>query len=217
MKNKKENIKKFWNKLKEIWKDPRKKAGIKLLGYFIFFLIFLSIAAISNGLKKIDNTVSNDNNQIKENSKNEDTNKFIDKQNKLLYNKHNVNMVIKINNIEYKINGTLRDNIIEGYLETDNGIKKIIVKNNNMYEIVDSNDVLLESVINVNLFDFDNLFNNLKNNNALIKNKNNNKDYIYQINDNGRILNVKIYTNENSIYKVEYLIDSDEYVIDFDK
>ena len=86
-----------------------------------------------------------------------------------------------------------------------------------MYEIVDSNEVLLESVINVNLFDFNNLFNNLKNNNALIENKNNNKDYTYQINDNGRILNVKIYTNENSIYKVEYLIDSDEYVIDFDK
>ena len=86
-----------------------------------------------------------------------------------------------------------------------------------MYEIIDSNEVLLESVINVNLFDFNNLFNNLKNNNAFIENNNNNKDYTYQINDNGRILNVKIYTNENSIYKVEYLIDSDEYVIDFDK
>lgn len=39
--NKKEQIKELYSKFKIAWADPRKKAGIKLLGYLIFFIILL--------------------------------------------------------------------------------------------------------------------------------------------------------------------------------
>ena len=43
-----EIIKKLIDKFKSAWKVPKKRAGIKLLGYFIFLLIFFILAIIGN-------------------------------------------------------------------------------------------------------------------------------------------------------------------------
>ena len=59
MKNKKDSkIKSFYNSLKEAWKDPRKKAGIKLLSYLIFFLILFLLAFITNQINKTNNNTN---------------------------------------------------------------------------------------------------------------------------------------------------------------
>lgn len=204
----------FFNKLKEAWKNPRKKAGIKLLGYFLFFVVFLSIAAIANSINKIDKTIDKVNNETKEEI---DYNNYISKQNNLLNNKHSITSTIKINDYEYNVNGYIDNNIVNGYLESIDGIKKIVIKDNNIYEIVNNEEILLDSVINGNLYNLEYIFNLLKNNNAIINNKDSYKDYSYFINMDNYVLNTKVYTDSNNIYKIEYLIDNDEYVLNFDK
>ena len=109
---KKENkIKELWDKYKEARKDPRKKAGMKLLGYFIFFFILMLIAGISNNISPKNNY----SNTTTTTSKVVD--KYVLKQNKLLSEKYNIEYSIKYNNIDYKINGNLENNVINGYLE----------------------------------------------------------------------------------------------------
>ena len=136
-------VKELYNKYKEAKKDPRKRAGMKLLGYFIFFFIILLIAGISNNIKE---TNLNNVNKTTTTTTTKVVDKYVEKQNKLLINKYNVNYSIKYNDIEYKISGTIENNIVNGYLEEKSGIKKITIKENELYEI--SNDS--ETLLNVN-------------------------------------------------------------------
>ena len=140
--NKKEQIKELYSKFKIAWADPRKKAGIKLLGYLIFFIILLLFASITSHMNKYtsSNTKTTTTTTVQD--------KYNDKQKKLLTNKYSINYVININNIEYKINGNIENNIINGYFETPNGIKNIIFKENNLYEINNEQETLLETEIN---------------------------------------------------------------------
>ena len=64
-KNKEEKNNKYkelYLKLKEAWKDPQKKAGIKLLCYFIFFFIFAILVRVSSNME-ITNTNKDTNNK----------------------------------------------------------------------------------------------------------------------------------------------------------
>ncbi len=209
-KNKKEK-KNFFTKLKEAWRNPHKKAGIKLLMYLIFFVVLISLTMISRGINNIEKEYNKVNNKV-----NDSDNKYVDKQNKILNDKSNINVVIMINDFEYKINGVLENNVISGYFESNDGIKKIIIKNGVMYEIVDNNEIVFNTVIDCSLFDFENMFDVIKNSNAIIENVNGYKNYTYNISRNNNILNVVIYTNSKSIFKIEYKYDNDEYVIHFD-
>ena len=62
MRNNKEKskIEEYLSNLRKAWKDPRKKAGIKLLGYLIFFIIFFILVAITNEIKRYDKPINND-------------------------------------------------------------------------------------------------------------------------------------------------------------
>jgi len=197
-------LKELYNKYKEARQDPRKKAGMKLLGYLIFFLLIALIANISNEF---------DNNQTSIKHTNTTTTKIVDsyveKQNDLLTNKYNINYEIKYNDIVYKINGILENNIINGYLEKDNEIKKIIIKNNVIYE----NEVVLETEFNVDNLNLSNIINTIKQTSAFIKEKEDVKTYLYEF-DNKKIY---IECNEESIVNVKVEEENNIYMMNFDK
>ncbi len=211
--NKDNKIKVFFNKLKEAWKDPRKKAGIKLLSYFIFFFILLLLTAITNYISYINkDNVNNDNTKSEE--KIDNTN-FINKQNKLLENKHSINYIITINNIVYKINGLLENNTIEGYLENDNNIKKVIIKDNKIYELINGIETELDNVINCNYINTEYLLDIIKDKNVIIENKDEVKNYKYSFIDNGNNLNIIFSTDKDKINKIDINLDNEEYMLNF--
>lgn len=209
MKDKKNKIKELYNKFKEAWKEPRKKAGIKLLCYLLFFFIFFLLAAISSELKSYDNskkTTTTTTTKI--------IDKYNDKQKDLLTNKYRISYVININNNEYKINGTIENNIVNGYFETPNGIKKIKFKENNLYEINNEQETLLESEINKNLIDLEYITNLIKQNSAIISDKEDAKTYTYNIDNIG--LNIIVTTNEDNISQININETTNSYTLNFD-
>lgn len=204
----KERISSFFSKLKEDWKDPRKKAGIKLLSYFIFFFLLLLIATVSNNIARIKNsntsTITTTTTQV---------DKYKDKQKDLLTNKYNISYVININDVEYKINGTIDNNIVSGYLESSSGIKKIIIKDNNIYEIINEEEVILESEININYLDLMYIINLIKENSSIIKDNDGKKVYEYNIDSD----NIVVETNETMINKISIKNETSSYILNFDK
>ena len=210
-----EKIKNILIKLKENWKNPRKRAAIKLGFYFIFFVILFCLANISNALKNIDNTVNNKNNNVVDKEK-QDNKRYSEKQNKLLNSKHNINYIIKINDIEYKINGMLNNNIIDGYLESNDGIKKINIENDTIYEIINNEKNILNSVIDTKYININYIISTIKLENSVILNKDENKNYKYDIYKDGNNLLINVFTNSENIYKIEINVGNEEYQLNFD-
>ena len=206
--NKKEQIKELYSKFKIAWADPRKKAGIKLLGYLIFFIILLLFASITSHMNKYKSPIN------KTTTTTTAPDKYNDKQKALLTNKHAVNYVININNLEYKINGTIENNILSGYFETPNGIKKIVFKENNLYEVNNEQEILLETEINKNLIDLEYILNLIKQNSAIISDKEETKTYTYNIDNLG--LNIIVTTNEENISQINIKESINTYILNFD-
>lgn len=209
--NKHEKFKEFYEKLKEDWKNPRKKAGIKLLGYLIFFLIFILLGLISGGINSVNKKDNSHTTTTKTNIKED---KYKKKQEDLLTNKYAINYVININNIEYKINGTINNNYVEGYLEFEEDIKKIVIKEGNIFEIKNNEEILLELDIYKNLIDLKYIINLIKQNSALIEDNSISKKYTYNINDNIKII---VETDEDIITKINISEESNVYSLSFDK
>lgn len=208
-------FKEYYKKFKEAWAIPQKRAGIKLLGYLIFFVILFTVSAIvsrvgnSNKLYNESNTTTTTA-IIKED-------KYNDKQNNLLNSKHNINYTISINDIEYKINGTLENNIINGYLESTDDINKIIIESDKIYSLKKEEKIELETDIDINLLNLNKIINLIKQNSGIIERiDENNKNYSYKVNYNEKELNIKIYTNENNIYQIDILFDNNSYILNFD-
>lgn len=206
--NKKEQIKELYSKFKTAWSDPRKRAGIKLLGYLFFFIILFLFAAITSNMNKYKTTTS-------QTTKTTITiDKYNEKQKSILTNKYSINYVININNIEYKINGTIENNIVNGYLETPTGIKKIVFKENNLYEINNEQEILLENELNKNLIDLEYIINLIKQNSAIISDKEDTKTYNYNIDNLG--LNIIVTTNEENITQINITEATNTYILNFD-
>lgn len=206
--SKKEQIKELYSKLKTAWSDPRKRAGIKLLGYLFFFIILFLFAAIASNMNKYKTTTS------QTTTTTITIDKYNEKQKSLLTNKYSINYVININNIEYKINGTLENNIVNGYLETPIGIKKIVFKEKNLYEINNEQEILLESELNKNLIDLEYITNLIKQNSAIISDKEDTKTYNYNIDNLG--LNIIVTTNEENITQINITETTNTYILNFD-
>lgn len=204
--NENNKFKDFSYKLKEAWDNPRKKAGIKLLGYLIFFFILFLLAAITSYMDVSDNS-----NKMNTTTTTKAVDKYTDKQKSLLKDKYNISYVININENEYKINGTLNNNIITGYLETKNGIKKIIIKDN-IYEVVNEQEILLESELDINIINLENILNTIKQSKALIDIEEETTLYTYNLNDN----NVAIKVNDSHIYEIKVTNDTYSYILNFD-
>lgn len=206
--SKKEQIKELYSKFKVAWSDPRKRAGIKLLGYLLFFIILFLFAAITSNMNKYKTTTS------QTTTTTITIDKYNEKQKSLLTNKYSINYVININNIEYKINGTIENNIVNGYLETPIGIKKIVFKENNLYEINNEQEILLESELNKNLIDLEYIINLIKQNSAIISDKEDKKTYNYNIDNLG--LNIIVTTNEENITQINITEATNTYILNFD-
>ncbi len=205
-------IKIFYSNFKEAWKDPRKKAGIKLLSYFLFFVILFLLAAITSNMNKYNSI--EDSNITTTTKLKED--KYNDKLNNLLENKYDINYVIKKDNVEYKINGNIENNVIIGYLELSNEIKKIVFKDNNFYEIKNNEEILLEVEIDAYLLNLSNLINLIRENSPIKNNEdNNNNIYSYSFKYNNIDLNVIVSFNEE-IYNIVILYNGIEYNLSFD-
>ena len=209
--DKKSKLIKFYKKLREDWKIPRKKALIKMGAYLVFFIIFFILAAISNKINnkeefKIDQTTTN----IKEDS-------LYSKENNLLQKKLNINYKIVSNNVEYKINGTLENNIIIGYLEYNNTIKKIIVDNNILYEVKNEENIELTTDIDFSLINISNIINLVKEKSSIIERTDDNSiNYIYGLLINDKDVIIKIYSSNDNIYKIEVSNEMSKYILNFD-
>jgi len=209
MKKDNEKINKFkelYNKYKEAKKDPIKKAGMKLLGYLIFFLILILVANITNEIEK--------NNKPKTTTTTTTTkiiDSYVEKQNDLLTKKYNVNYEIKYNEKEYKINGTIENNILKGYLEFDNNIDKIVLKNGLIYELNNDIENTLEVEFDIKNLNLKDIINTVKQSSAFIKEKDNIKTYLYELDTKKiyiesikeQIVSIKI-EEENNIYTMNF-------------
>ena len=201
----------FINWFREAWRVPYKKAGIKLLGYFLFFIIFFLIAALGSNF---DSQFVNENvNNLTTTTVN--TEAYTYKQKLLLENKHFVNYVITIGEEVYTIDGSLNKGILEGYLETKDGIKKIKLENSVLYE-VGNEDIILEINLNLLFIDVNNIINKITSSRAYIEEKDNNKTYTYNIILGNENSTYKVYTNEINIYKIEIFNDIYNYSLNFD-
>jgi len=211
--NKKENnidkLKELYSKYKEAKKDPRKRAGIKLLGYFIFFFILMLIASITSHM----NNYESDNNVTTTTTKPVLTDKYKDKQKDLLTNKYYINYVININSNDYKISGSLENNILSGYLKSSEGIKEIVIKDNNIYEIVNDVENILETEFNKEFVSLNYIINLIKQNSAIISDSDNIKTYTYDIKDIAKFI---VTTNEEMITEIKIEKDDSNYLLSFD-
>lgn len=216
-KNKKEEknnkYKELYLKFKEAWKVPRKRAGIKLLGYLIFFFIFAIMVRVTSSIELSDV----DKNTTKKEVIKENLESFREKQNNLLDNNHNINYEINIGDLVYKINGDLKEQIIEGYLESNEGIKKVILKDNLLYDVTTGVDVVVDLGIEMSKLDINYLVNIMKTNDAYIEETDNIKTYQYAININDNENTMVVYTNEKNIEKIVITDLSSEYILIFDK
>ena len=208
-------FKEYHKKFKEAWAIPQKRAGIKLLGYLIFFIILFMTSAIVSRVGNENKIYNESTNTTTKEIIKED--KYNNKQNNLLNSKHNINYVINIDDLEYKINGTLENNIINGYLESIDDIKKVIIEEDTLYSLKNEEKIQLETDIDCSLLNLNTIINLIKQNTSIIETiDENNKNYNYKINYNEKKLNIKIYTNENNIYQIDIIYDNSNYVLNFD-
>ena len=212
MKNKKDSkIKSFYNSLKEAWKDPRKKAGIKLLSYFIFFIILFLLAFITNQINKTNNNI---NKEPDKTTKVTDT--YINKLNSLLTDKYNIEYTLNNEEKVLKIDGVLNNNQINGYLEYDNTIKKIVIKDNNIYEIVNDVENIINLDYDISLLNLNNLITLLKSNSPIKEVKDNISKYTYNVTYKDLSLNIVV-SMEDYIKEIDITNETLKYNLIFDK
>jgi len=216
MNNKKQNkklskFKEYKEKFKETWANPQKKAGIKLMGYLLFFVVLFLLSAITSAINPPEKSSYNN----KTTTTTVKIDKYNEKQNELLSEKFNINYVIKINNKEYKKNGNINNNIIEGYLENGSNIKKIVFKDNNFYEIINEEEKILEIDINKDLINVKHIINLIKHSNVIKEDNGVTKKYNYDLNELN--LTIIVETNEELITKIEITNDNNIYELNFDK
>lgn len=212
MKNKKDNkIKSFYNYLKEAWKDPRKKAGIKLLSYLIFFLILFLLAFITNQINKTNNNI---NKEPDKTTKVTDT--YINKLNSLLTDKYNIEYTLNNEEKVLKIDGVLNNNQINGYLEYDNTIKKIVIKDSNIYEIVNDVENIINLDYDISILNLNNLITLLKSNSPIKEVKDNISKYTYNVTYKDLSLNIVV-SMEDYIKEIDITNETLKYNLIFDK
>ena len=203
-------IKKYYKAFKEAWKDPRKKAGIKLLGYLIFFIVLILLSYISGD--ENSNYVS----RFPETTTTKSNDNYYDKQSNLINQKHNIKYLITKDDKEFIINGFVIDGVVEGYLETSGTIKKVKIEDNKIYEIKNDSLNPIELDIDYSLLNIYNILELIKEKTSIIERDNDNKNYLYTVKSNNYDVNVKVYTDELEIYKIELIKDNDKYILNFE-
>lgn len=206
------NLKKILSFFKQSKTDSRKKAIIKLSFYLgLIFFVFI-FSAIHSRISYKDNNINNNDN------KNTTTNiidNYATKKKNFISTNHIIKYSIK-NDIVYTLNGTIKNSILEGYLEYDNSIKKVILKNNSLYEIKNDLEDVLELNFDIDLINMFYVMNIIEDNKAYIETNTLGKSYKYEILKDETLYNIIIYTNDQSIYKIEINNENINYTLEFD-
>lgn len=198
--------------LKEMWKDPQKKAIIKLGLWFAFFaltFLFLSVASLFSK----HNSPNNSNN---ENNQEEKVEANIPKMlEKLIDSDYGFEIKIINQNIIENISGTVKSKITTGYYENNNNILKFSYHDQNYYQIIDNNEVLNNELLNEEYrknIDLPSILEIIKNYEMTNETLKENNEYIYNISDNYVI---KISTNQNNIDKINITNNDVSYEMKF--
>ena len=167
---KKNNLKKYWKILKENWKIPRFRAIIKLSLYAIMFLMIIILVRIGNDTanmdKKTENKVSY--NDIIKNTK--------ELKYKLSYKLSNNSNICTID-------GDIEDNILTGYITCNNQIKKIQVKDNEIYNVnSNSSDEELNNIFEGIFLLPNNIIELVNNEKSYIEKNEDSSKYLYKVN-----------------------------------
>lgn len=199
--------------LKEMWKDPQKKAIIKLGLWFFFFafvFLFLTVASLFNHNNSKNNDTSDNN------KKTEVVEANIPKMlEKLIDSDYGFEIKIINQNIIENISGTVKSKITTGYYENNNNILKFSYHDQNYYQIIDNNEVLNNELLNeeyrenIDLHSILEIIKNYEMTNETLKENN---EYIYNISDNYVI---KISPNQNNIDKINITNNDVSYEMKF--
>ena len=199
--------------LKEMWKDPQKKAIIKLGLWFFFFafvFLFLTVASLFNHNNSKNNDTSDNN------KKTEVVEANIPKMlEKLIDSDYGFEIKIINQNIIENISGTVKSKITTGYYENNNNILKFSYHDQNYYQIIDNNEVLNNELLNEEYrknIDLHSILEIIKNYEMINETLKENNEYIYNISDNYVI---KISTNQNNIDKINITNNDVSYEMKF--
>ena len=199
--------------LKEMWKDPQKKAIIKLGLWFFFFafgFLFLTVASLFNHNNSKNNDTSDNNKKTEVVEAN--ITKMLEK---LIDSDYGFEIKIINQNIIENISGTVKSKITTGYYENNNNILKFSYHDQNYYQIIDNNEVLNNELLNEEYrknIDLPSILEIIKNYEMTNETLKENNEYIYNISDNYVI---KISTNQNNIDKINITNNDVSYEMKF--
>lgn len=190
---------------KELWADTRMRALIKLGMWFAFFLLIFLILSITALFNK------NPDNNIKEEIKQEEvvSANIPSMLENLISSNYTYEYKINMDNTNYSYTGSKENEEIKGYYESNNGIIKYMVKENNYYEL--NNEELKEnnSIISEQdkyILDLNNLLSLIKEyelTNEVLKE---NDSYNYSIlkDNNSYQINIETKLNDISNININY-------------
>lgn len=198
------------NKLQEIMKTEKGPTKIKLSLYFAFLIFTVSFLALSgsftNNNEVIKNTETNEKNMTQSIS-------FLDKQEKLLKANHSYKYTIS-GNSSVIFDGKIIDGIDTGYRENNDEIIKYKIVEDKVFKVTkdkeEEYDDLYQNIEKKNLM-FKDLFATFNSSSAIINRQENNTIYTYNIDGTSYI----IYTDAESIFKIEITSGEYSYVYEF--
>lgn len=185
------------NEIKEFWDKDRINAFIKF-GLWLIFIIFIVIF-----FKISNNEYSEEKTSFK---------KYEDMQKELLNYNYEYNFKIKIKDKDYVYSGIRCNNLDEGYRETEDGIIKYIITDNEVYK---SNLGKMEAIntiyeeVDQSIVDINMLFKKLENSKYNVSKDNNVRLITYE---NEKVV---IETDLERINKINIIVDDGEYNLTF--
>lgn len=203
---KKSKVKEFYKKFKELWAIPRYRAIIKLTLYGIMFLIIILMANMYQNTNTTE-TKPNDENKT-----------YTEIINSLDLENCDITYNINIPNNLYKIEGKIENNILTGYLENNGAIKKISVKDNNFYQIINNIEYIddqLNNILNSSFMLPKNIINLVENSSAYINKGIEETTYTFNIFYKNVTYEVKIVTNLESLPKILISNNEVEYNLEY--
>lgn len=186
----------------EFWQTPRGKAIIKLCLWGIFFLVLFILIGLE---KPINNEINN----------NEETEVkqfvlYYDMLEEIKQNNYKYKYSIKINDLNYILEGSKNGLIEEGLLESNNNIFKYYIDSNGIYKVnLDQKEKIdkLDNNIDDNIININNLLEMIKDIDYKVEKEDEIRNIIYDSSD----FNLVVTTDLNHIKNINYKKGIDEY------
>lgn len=204
---KKNKVKDYCKLLKELWAIPRYRALIKLCLYGIMFLMIIVMANLYQMPTQ------------KQEENKEQTKTYTEIINSIDLDNCDIVYNITSPNFIYKIEGKIKDNILSGYIESNDTIKKITLKDNNFYQII-NNIEYIDEELNLNLEKSimmpKNIVGLVSNESAYINKGIEDTTYLFNINFNNQNYEIKLILNLETITNIYVTNNEIEYNIEVD-